>query len=382
MAQVAPTKYLIIREKFLLNMKYDTVIVGAGVMGSATAYWLSKEEKNVLLIDQFEIENSINASYDFSRIFRYAHSEDEYYINLAVESLKLWKEVEKESGKQLYFNCGLLELCNTKEDTGMKTFHTLKKLGHNVTLIEKTKFPETYPQFKNINFGVLDRNGGLIEANSAVKTFIRLAKQNGVTIRENEKIIDLEDNKLILENGESIKFEKLVLTCGSWIKKLTDIKLPIKLTKGQMLYLKPKDSSAFAKENFPCFVFVEKKFYGIPIHGIDGMKFSVNYESKEVDSPDIERSLSDDCESRCRDMLKKYIPEIADSEIVHTRVCLHDSTPDGDFVIDKVKEKVVIGCGFSGHAFKFAPLIGKILSDLVLRGRTTYDISRFKLDRF
>ena len=117
--------------------------------------------------------------------------------------------------------------------------------------------------------------------------------------------------------------------------------------------------------------------FGIPLHGIDGVKFAVNYKPNEVDSPDVERSLSYDCESKCRNVLKKYIPELANSKIVHSRVCLHDSTPDEDFVIDKIKEKVVIGCGFSGHAFKFSPLIGKILSDLVLRGKTHYDISRF-----
>ena len=57
-------------------------------------------------------------------------------------------------------------------------------------------------------------------------------------------------------------------------------------------------------------------------------------------------------------------------------------TADEDFIIDKLNENTIIGAGFSGHGFKFAPLIGKILADLVLKGSTEHDIDCFKLDRF
>ena len=89
-------------------MEYDVIIIGAGVMGAATAYYLSKTGKKVLLLEQFNVKNDLNSSQDFSRAFRYG--DEEFYTNWAVESLKLWKAFEIESGKKVYFQCGVLNI--------------------------------------------------------------------------------------------------------------------------------------------------------------------------------------------------------------------------------------------------------------------------------
>jgi len=119
-------------------MKYDVVVIGAGVMGTATAYHVSKRGKKVLLVDQLPIINDINSSIDHSRVFRYEYGKDEYYTNLAVKSLKLWKEIESESGHQLYFPCGCLLLENRKEGKYAKdAYNTLTRLGHPAVFFNK-----------------------------------------------------------------------------------------------------------------------------------------------------------------------------------------------------------------------------------------------------
>jgi len=363
-------------------MKYDVIVVGGGIMGSATAYWISKAGKSVLLIDQFKIENSINASYDYSRIFRYSYGKDEFYTNMAVESLKLWQEVEREAGKQLYFNCGALYLGNKGDDFAMESFRTLKKLGHRVSLLEFKELQEKYPQFYNVEYGVLDHNAGIIEANSAVLSLVELAKHYGAEVLEETKANKIENRKVLLENEVTVDCEKIVLTCGSWVQNLIEEYVPIKLRKGQTLYLKPKDKYLFSKDKLPVYIHREAGFFGIPIHGIDAVKFAPTSDPIDLDSVDVEHTIDDKVIEDCSKQMKSYLPKLEDAELVATRVCLHDMTPDGDFIIDKLDENIILGAGFSGHGFKFAPLVGKILADLTLTGRTQHDISRFSLNRF
>jgi sarcosine oxidase len=67
------------------------------------------------------------------------------------------------------------------------------------------------------------------------------------------------------------------------------------------------------------------------------------------------------------------------------KVCLYTNSPDEDFIIDKLpgyEDRVVIATGFSGHGFKFASVIGEILSDLVVKGASQLPIKFLSVDRF
>jgi len=360
-------------------MEYDVVIIGAGVMGSATAYYLSKSGKKILLIDQFKVKNDLNSSQDYSRVFRYEYGDDEFYTNLAVESLKLWKEFENDAKKQFYFQCGSLLIAEGEEEYAMKSYKTLKKLGHKVDLLDERDLSDRFPQFA-AKLGVLDYHGGILEASSAVESFVNLAKQNGIEILENVKVNKIGKNAITLEDKRTIKFSKLVVTCGVWTSKILD--LPLRATKQQLVYFKPKKSKDFTKDNFPVFGYLDIGFYGFPIHGIDAVKISNHLPGGIVDPDKDDRKVSEEFIQSCRDFFKKFIPKLADAEVVKTKVCFYNMTFDEDFIIDKLDEDIIIGAGFSGHGFKFAPLLGKILADLVLSGRTHYDISRFRLNRF
>ena len=360
-------------------MKYDVVIIGAGIMGSATAYYLSKTRKKILLLDQFTIENNMNSSQDYSRTFRYEYGEDEFYTKLAVESLKLWKDVENESGKKLYFQCGVLSIGESDNDYAMKGYKTLKKLGHKVDLLKGHYLKKKFPQF-SANFGVLDYHGGILEASTAVKIFIELAIRNKVKVIENSKVNEIQNNAVILESGQRIECEKVVVTCGAWTSKL--IKVPLKATRQQLVYFKPKNVEKFKENNFPIFAYLDKGFYGFPIHGIAAVKISNHIPGQLVNPDTVKRTVNEEFIKKCRNFLKEHIPELADAKVIKTKTCLYTMTADEDFIIDKINDNLIIGAGFSGHGFKFAPLIGKVLSDLTLNKKIDYDISRFKIDRF
>jgi glycine/D-amino acid oxidase-like deaminating enzyme len=92
-----------------LRLETDVCIVGGGVMGAATAYAISRMSENrILVLDRYGVGNEYCSSSDVNRVFRYSYGNDQYYTKMAVESLRLWRELEKETGQQLLIPAGLL----------------------------------------------------------------------------------------------------------------------------------------------------------------------------------------------------------------------------------------------------------------------------------
>ena len=349
-------------------------------MGATTAYYLSKVQKNILLLDQYEIDNSLNSSYDHSRVFRYAYGTDEFYANLAVKALTLWNDIEKESNTQLYFRCGCLFLENAYDTYAMKSYKTMKKLGLPIELLDGKNLKDRFPQF-NCDSGVLDPNGGVLEANTAVTTVVALAQKNGVQVRTKTKVIDIDEKIITVENGEKINADTIVVTAGVWNTKLLKNKIPVIPSRQELLYFKPKRPNIFQKNVFPTFGHLESGFYGIPIHGISAVKIANHFPGKPADPDTVDRNVTKEFIDQCREFLHTYIPELADGEVIKTKTCLYDMTPNEDFILDEISENIVIGAGFSGHGFKFAPLIGMILANLAIGKKNTFDLSRFTLDK-
>jgi len=229
----------------------------------------------------------------------------------------------------------------------------------------------------------MDPNGGLIDAQAAVSAFVELTKRNGGEILENARVEEIHNGSLVLQNGEAVFFEKLVITAGVWTNELLGSKLPLQATRQELVYFKPKDPTNFKKDTFPTFAYMDYEggFYGFPIYGIEAVKVSNHLPGAPIDYNTVERIVSQEFIDACRNFLAESIPELADAKVVKTKVCLYNMTPDGDFIVDRLNDSIVIGTGFSGHGFKFAPLIGKILADLAIEGATKYDISRFLLHR-
>src|SRR5690606_15943148 len=118
------------------------------------------------------------------------------------------------------------------------SYKTLKKLGYKVDFLQKDELKKKFPQF-SAKLGVLDHHGGVLEASSAVESFVSLAKQKGVELMENTRVLEIKNHSLILENKLTVEFKKLIVTCGVWASKL--VNLPIRSTKQQVVYFEPKN---------------------------------------------------------------------------------------------------------------------------------------------
>ena len=353
-------------------------------MGAATADAISRiAEKKIMLLDRYGLGNEYCSSNDVNRVFRYAYGNDAYYTMMAVESLRLWREIEKETGQELLTPAGLLML-EGEDDNANKfnesSFRTLTKLGLGAQLYEGPELEKHFPQFR-ADMGFFDPHGGVLLALKSLESLASRARARRVTILEKQvtMIRDKSGLEIDTSDGETIRTRKLVVTIGPWSNDLlTDTLTRITPTRQQLVYLKPSRHLARFRPS-SCPVFFTDHHYGLPTFGIDGVKISNKELIEEVDPETAGRSVDQEQIEQCRAACRKFVPDLADGEVVRTKVCLYDMTENSDFVLDRDPEHrdIVYGYGFSGHGFKFAPLIGKLLAELVLDREPSFDLSRF-----
>jgi monomeric sarcosine oxidase len=357
-------------------------------MGAAAAYAISRlTENRILLLDRYGVGNEYCSSNDVNRVFRYAYGNDQHYTKMAIESLKLWKELEKETSHELLTPTGLLMLEGNDEHANKfneSSFRMLNKLGLGAHSYEGPELKKHFPQFQ-AQRGFFDPHGGVLLASKSLKTFASQAGARGVRILE-KRVTTIRDKagmEIETSDGETIRARKIVVTVGPWTDSfLRDGLTRITPTRQQLIYLRPfRDLERFRPNSCP--VFFTDHHYGLPTAGIDGVKISNKELIDPVDPETARRSVDQEQIDQCRDACRKFVPDLAEGDVVQTKMCLYDMTENNDFVMDRDPDHrdIIYGYGFSGHGFKFAPLIGRLLAELVLDVEPSFDLSRFSAQR-
>ncbi len=363
----------------------DVCIVGGGVMGLAAAYWLGKEARlKTVLVEQYAIGNDYCSSNDVNRVFRYAYGADKLYTRMAVESLELWRRLEKEIGLQFLVETGLLMVEGDDEESNKfnhDSFKLLEDEGLGAEQLDETDTRRMFPQFSSKE-AYLDPHGGVLVASRILTALRSRASAAGVRIIENSRVTALEHEPqsiVTTVDGQTVKARRVVVTAGPWSNKFRgEPMVSMTPTRQQVAYFKPrKGLNDYRPEKFP--VFFADHYYGLPAVGVDGVKISHKGLWDPVQPESAKWSVDPDAVDACRNVCKKFIPGLTDAEVVRTKVCLYDMTENSDFVVgpDPDHPDFVYGYGFSGHGFKFAPLIGRLLAELALDRPLSFDISRF-----
>lgn len=369
---------------------YDTILIGAGGMGSATAYHLAKSDADVLVLEQFQRGHTYGSSHGETRIIRFFYDKP-FYTELMKTAYAEWRNLEAESGKQLLFITGSVSLGESGNRYVSDVRKSLDAAGVESEWWGVDQFVKQFPQFRVSNdMDILwQKDTGFLYASECVLTHLKLAEQYGAEIRENTLVTDVdlqtEVPTVYTENGK-FRGRKIVITAGAWTTTLlTEINLPLTVTKQQVCYYKPTESIQFQPDHFPVFteITTEGEFiYGMPYFGTNGAKVARHGMGESVSPDTCNRTPDKEYINSMDAYVRNRIPALGNS--VHSEVCLYTETPDEDFIIDQHPEcpNLLIAAGFSGHGFKFCSLVGRIMSELALSGETEFDISPFRIDRY
>jgi len=353
-------------------------------MGLSTAYSMSKTgDSKILLLDRYGIGNEYCSSNDVNRVFRYSYGNDEHYTRMAVESLKLWKILEEESGQELLLPTGLLMLQGEDQYANgfnEASYRTLSRMKLGAEQLEAEELKKRFPQFR-AEKGFFDPHGGVLLASKAMSVLNSLTEKHGVKVRKGQarRLVFGDHPSVETTDGETVRLRKLVVTIGPWSNSLLNPKLASMVpTRQQLIYFKPRNGLDVFRPR-TCPVFFTDKYYGLPAAGIDGVKVSPKELNDPVDPEKANRSVDDEQIVGCREVCRRFAPDLAEGEVVHTKVCLYDMTENSDFVLDRDPDNpdVAYGYGFSGHGFKFALLIGRLLSEVARNRKPSFPIERF-----
>ncbi len=369
----------------------DVIVIGGGGMGTAAAFHLARRGARTLLLEQFTIGHSRGASHGESRIIRLAYFEHPDYVPLVQEAYRLWREVEEESGLALLTRTGGLEL-GAPESTlvrGNLASATRHSLAHEV--LDAAEIRRRFPPFhaRDGTIGVFQPDSGILAVERCVETHATLARRHGAQVHEAEEV------RAVQPDGEGVRVEtsrgryfaqRAVVAAGPWAGQLlADLGLPLTVARQPVCFFAPEHPERFEPSRFPIFIWEIPGhfYYGFPTFGRPAVKIAHHGGGERTTADSVDRSIRPEDEALLRLFLDEYLPDAAGPR-VDGSVCLYTNTPDSDFIIDRLPgaPQVAIAAGFSGHGFKFATVVGKILADLAIDGRTSRSIGRFRVGRF
>ncbi|XP_012596181.1 peroxisomal sarcosine oxidase [Microcebus murinus] len=374
----------------------DAIVIGAGIQGCFTAYHLARHRKKVLLLEQFFLPHSRGSSHGQSRIIRKAYAED-FYTRMMDECYRIWAQLEQEAGTPLHRQTGLLIL-GLKENPEFKTIQaTLSRQSLEHQYLSSEEMKQRFPniQLSVGEVGILDRSGGVLYADKALRALQDAVRRLGGDVRDGEKVTEIKPGLPVVVKTASRSYQakSLIITAGpwtNWLLRPLGIELPLQTLRINVCYWREKVPGSYsASQAFPCFLGLGQAahhIYGLPAGEYPGlMKVCYHHGNRadpdERDCPEA-RSDSQDVQVLCR-FVKNHLPGLKPEPAVMEH-CMYTNTPDKHFILDRHPkyDNIVIGAGFSGHGFKLAPVVGKILYELSMKLTPSYDLTPFRISRF
>ncbi|KAJ7309092.1 hypothetical protein JRQ81_008408 [Phrynocephalus forsythii] len=376
---------------------YDAIVVGAGIQGACAAEQLAKRGKKTLLLDQFPLPHPRGSSHGHSRIIRSAYPED-HYVAMMAEAFRLWTELEAETGTKLYRPTTVLILGRRENPEFQSYGQAMERHGIPREMLSPEALAQRFPgiHLRGGEMAIADHTAGVLYADKALQAVQDQFRRHGGTVRDGEKVLSVIPGAVvtvITSLGEH-RAKSLVVTAGAWAGPLLaplGLHLPLQPLRISVCYWRAKQLDSPGE--MPCFLGINldgnpHHIYGLPAGEYPGLVKICYHHGTPVD-PDAPDQLSQVSPPAVPDVrilqafVRKYLPGL-DSEPAVQERCLYTNTPDKDFVIDRHPHfrNIVIGAGFSGHGFKFAPVVGRILCQLCLGEEPSYNLAPFRISRF
>ena len=315
---------------------------------------------------------------------------------LLLRAYELWRELERDSGKPLLTVTGGLMLGAPESGVVAGSLRSAKQHGLPHELLDAREIRKRFPQFSPGPDAVAlyEKNAGCVRPEEAVRAHLDLAARRGTTLEFETEVTDwaaTDDRVRVTTKRGDYEAGHLVICAGPWVGKLlVDLGLPLRVERQVQFWFEPEGGlELFLPDKFPIWIWETKEGthpYGLPaLDGArGGVKVSLHHGGKNpACTPEtIDRSVSDEEIALARRSVSALLPAL-NGRCRRVVTCMYTNTPDEHFLIDRHPKhaQVLIVSPCSGHGFKFCPVVGEIVADLIAQGKTRHDISTFCLKR-
>lgn len=373
---------------------FDVIVVGLGGMGSAAARHLAARGRRVLGLERFTPAHDQGSSHGGSRIIRQSYFEDPAYVPLLLRSYELFEEAEQASGADLLTSTGGLYLGPPGSATFAGSLRAAREWGLPHQVLDAD---ETHARFPTItlaagHLGVYEERAGFVRPEATVSAHLDLAARDGADLRFGQVVekwtAGVGGVAVRTADGGTHSAGHLVIAPGAWAPQLlADLGVELRVERHVQHWFQPPGGVGPFVDHpiYICELDEGRQIYGFPaMDGPDGgVKTAFFRNGRPADPDALRRDVGPEEVDEIRERLAHTLPTLA-GEHLNGVACMYTVTPDEHFVIahHPAHEQVTVGCGFSGHGFKFVPAVGEVLADLATAGETRHPIALFDPARF
>ena len=384
---------------------YGTIVIGLGAMGSAALHHLAKRGRSVLGIDSHSPPHARGSSHGDTRITRLAIGEGAHYTPLALRSHALWRELERETGRQLLTANGGLFISSAARsavlhvpDFFANTLAAARDHGIAHEVLDAATIRRRFPVFRvaNDEYGYFEPAAGFLRPEACISAHLESAQRHGAEIRRNERVTAFDASprgaSVITESGRYAA-ERLIVAAGAWLPTLVDARVArhFKVYRQQIYWFDIEgDPAPFLPAALPIFIWELQGrphgFYGFP--ALDGPRGGVKVGTEQfeiettADAPEKPVSAADIAAVHA-DLVAPFLRGLA-PRCVKILSCLYTVTADFGFVVDRHpdSDRVLIVAPCSGHGFKHSPAVGEAAAAWADDGAIPLGFQPFRLSRF
>jgi sarcosine oxidase len=377
---------------------YDAIVIGLGGMGSAAAWQLARRGRRVLGLERFTPAHDRGSSHGGSRVIRQAYFEDPAYVPLVLRAYELWREVERRTGSELLLITGALMIGSPESEVVAGSLRSARQWGLDHDMLDAAELRRRFPTFapSDGTVALFEARAGVVRPEAAVAAHLRLAREAGAELRFEEPVLawnaDPSGGGVTVRTAGGVeRADRLVVCPGAWAPEvLSDLDVPFAVERQVQFWFEPAgDPGAFLPGRHPVWVWDgggdDGQPYGLP--AVDGpgggVKAAWFRRGRPCTADTLDRDVSPAEVGEMAATLRARVP-LLPGRFLRAVPCLYTNTPDQHFVVavHPRHPQVVVACGFSGHGFKFTPVIGEILADLAIDGTTAHPIGLFDPLRF
>ena len=356
-----------------MTAQRQIIIIGGGAWCLSIALAVRARGSAVTVLDAGAVPNPRAASTDVTKAVRAGYGDDPLYTDLMLDGLKRWRAWNAGWPRPLYHETGVAFLGGAPDGFEAQSYRTLAARGAPVEWIDAAEIQRRFPQWTPGRFegGYVNVIGGWAEADHVVAQLAQGARDAGVRLRSHTPVRALEERAVITDMGRLIA-DTIVVAAGSWTPTLLpELADRMWATAQSMFLLKPPDPDRWTADQHPTFGadIARTGWYGFPILP-DGRLKIAHHGKGQRQSPDAPRQVPAELHDRLRAFLADALPALADVPLAGTHSCLYSDMFDGHFLVDHHPDRpgVIVASGGSGHGFKFAPLVGDWVADLLEGG--------------
>lgn len=370
-------------------MEYDLIVIGSGSVGSAAGYYATRAGLKVLMIDSAMPPHKEGSHHGETRIIRHAYGEGACYVPMVLRAQQLWNELEQISGEKIFHRSGVINIGPEGSEFITNVKNSSIEYALNTVAMSASEIREKWPliSVSDDYCGVYEPDSGYLQSEVAIAAYIRLAREAGCAqlFKCPVESIDYDDRGAIVTTHEgTYHAAKIALTAGTWVKKLLP-ELPVNPVR-KVFAWHHADGRYSEDNHFPAFTFETlqgDQFYGFPSVK-DELKLGKHNGGQPIDSQEQRKPFGavQQDGTELFNFLRHHLPGVG--VCLHGAACTYDVTADEDFIIDTLpgRDSTLVITGLSGHGFKFASVLGEIVSEFGQNKTKKFNPKPFSLSRF